>query len=1181
MSKVFFLLKQSWFITLLGILALAALVWFAAPYIPIGDAHPLSSPMVRFLVILLLLVIGGLVYLYRQLMAARASNQMIDDLAGAAAAAPVVDESAEELALLQRNFNEAMEILKKERKKGGAGNLYSMPWYIIIGPPAVGKTTALLNSGLKFPLQERLGTGELKGVGGTRNCDWLFTDRAVLLDTAGRYVTQDSHAEVDSAAWEGFLSMLKKHRRRRPVNGVMVAVSLEDLMRHDARAREDHVRAIKQRVQELYQYFGMRLPVYVLLTKADLVAGFTEFFDDMGREERAQVWGFTLPLYSDEELADLDIAGSFDQEFDRLLEHLNARLLVRLSQERDFKRRDLIFGFPRQIASLKQALSGFLADVFQSSRYEEPIMLRGVYLSSGTQEGTPIDRLMGSIARTFGLQQQALPAFDKPGRSYFIKRLLNDVVFSEAGLAGYDRRVESLRAWLQRGSYAGVVAITLLAALAWFTSYSANMNHIEEVASQVVDYQKLADGSDRTVESVRDILPRLDALRAASDVASQYEQDTPLHRRFWLYQGGALADATTDAYVREMNNVLVPFIARELEQQLRRFSRNPEAQYEALKTYLMLGSSERMQTQQVSLWMTQSWQNAYPRDPELRARLQAHLDTLLQGTIKPAVLDGRLVKQVRHKFRDVSLAELAYGRLKYEALTDLHSAFRVPDVAGDAAREVFVSDSDPDLLEGIPGLFTYSGFHKFYQQQSQRFIEQMRTEDWVLDRKAIDGDAGELQQLEDAIRRYYIKDYIRHWDGYLADLDIIPFRDVRHATEVLEVLSGPASPVISLLEGVQRNTTLTRLPGELGGKISQATEGSKVQSYISRIIDTVTEADMSSPVSLPGSEVDRHFQPLNRLVESKDNRPPQVDKLISLLSELYGQLLAIEGGYDSGPGLGVADTSGLLNTLRKLQVEGARQPEPVKRWTQQLATNSQVVSMGNARERLNAVWRSTLRPECEKALGGRYPFFQDGRFDVSIDDFGRFFGPNGKLAQFFQQQLRPLVDTSQATWQWLTPKQGASTLSSNALRQMQRAAAIRDAFFKEGGSVPGVHFEIKPVYLDKQVRRVTLDLEGQGFKYEHGPQIFRDAQWPGPLGSSRVRIVFKAIDNTEAVISKEGPWAWFRILDQAQKRVISSDRFVATFKTDGRRADYEIRASSVVNPFIMRDLKRFRCPQEF
>ena len=87
-----------------------------------------------------------------------------------------------------------------------AKRLASLPWYMFIGPPGAGKTTALVNSGLKFPLADTaVGRSAVRGVGGTRNCDWWFTDEAVLIDTAGRYTTQDSQAAVDSAAWLGFL----------------------------------------------------------------------------------------------------------------------------------------------------------------------------------------------------------------------------------------------------------------------------------------------------------------------------------------------------------------------------------------------------------------------------------------------------------------------------------------------------------------------------------------------------------------------------------------------------------------------------------------------------------------------------------------------------------------------------------------------------------------------------------------------------------------------------------------------------------------------------------------------------------------------------------------------------------------------------------------------------------------
>lgn len=86
--------------------------------------------------------------------------------------------------------------------------LYQLPWYVIIGAPGAGKTTALVNSGLHFPLADRFGN-QLRGVGGTRNCDWWFTNDAVLLDTAGRYTTQESQREEDAGEWQSFVALLK------------------------------------------------------------------------------------------------------------------------------------------------------------------------------------------------------------------------------------------------------------------------------------------------------------------------------------------------------------------------------------------------------------------------------------------------------------------------------------------------------------------------------------------------------------------------------------------------------------------------------------------------------------------------------------------------------------------------------------------------------------------------------------------------------------------------------------------------------------------------------------------------------------------------------------------------------------------------------------------------------------
>ena len=146
----------------------------------------------------------------------------------------------------------------------------------------------------------------------------------------------------------------------------------------------------------------MRMPVYVLFTKADLIAGFTEFFDDLDREKRAQVWGTTFALTPGRQTVR---SPPFADELRALVERLNARLFDRLQAERNADRRALIAMFPGQFASLEPALTEFLQAAFGAAPDDPAPLLRGVYFTSGTQEGTPIDRLTGTLARALGVDQ--------------------------------------------------------------------------------------------------------------------------------------------------------------------------------------------------------------------------------------------------------------------------------------------------------------------------------------------------------------------------------------------------------------------------------------------------------------------------------------------------------------------------------------------------------------------------------------------------------------------------------------------------------------------------------------------------------------------------------------------------------------------------------------------------------
>jgi type VI secretion system protein ImpL len=405
--KILKLIFNPTLLTLLGLVACALLIWFFGPLFAFADFHPLDSTTVRVVLIALLFVWWFAWRGWKWWKAKRASKQLVDGLVESAPAAGP-SASAQELALLKQRFEEAIANLREVRlsaagrKPGltdlislsGRQYLYQLPWYVFIGAPGSGKTTALLNSGLQFPLAEKFGTAAIRGVGGTRNCDWWFTDEAVLLDTAGRYTTQESDRETDAAAWNGFLDLLKKSRPRRPINGVILTVSVADLLQQSAEERETHASAVRTRLAELQARFHIRLPIYVLVTKTDLLAGFSEFYGDLGKEDRAQVWGFTFPHSEDPKHAPL---ASFGAEFDALQQGLIARTTTRMQAERDPRLRGPVFAFHQQFGSVKSLLGEFLDKVFAASRFAEAPLIRGVYFTSGTQEGSPIDRVMGDL----------------------------------------------------------------------------------------------------------------------------------------------------------------------------------------------------------------------------------------------------------------------------------------------------------------------------------------------------------------------------------------------------------------------------------------------------------------------------------------------------------------------------------------------------------------------------------------------------------------------------------------------------------------------------------------------------------------------------------------------------------------------------------------------------------------
>nr|WP_272904025.1 type VI secretion system membrane subunit TssM [Pseudomonas petrae] len=1150
----------------MGLIALSLIIWFVGPLLDV-----LVSEGRRWTLIIVLFAVWIAWRVFRIIQARRHAAQVMQSLAAETAPDPASVATAEELATLRQRMDEALKLLKHARLGGDERrNLYELPWYVIIGPPGAGKTTALVNSGMHFPLAAQMGAGAIRGVGGTRNCDWWFTDQAVLLDTAGRYTTQDSHAQVDKAAWLGFLDLLKKQRSRRPIDGAFIAISLSDLLLGSEAERAAHAAAIRLRIQELYSQLGVRFPIYVMLTKLDLVPGFMEFFDALSKEERAQVWGMTFALDNPKNTE--GPIGHFLDEFALLEQRLNARLVERLQQERDPARRDLIYGFPQQFGALKDTLQAFLDGVFKPNAFEDRALLRGVYFTSGTQEGSPIDRLIGAMAQSMSLDRQHLARQTGTGRSYFIEKLFTAVAFAERGLVGVNPKVERRRKWLARAALAATVAVVVLVSTLWVISYRANQAYIAQVDQKVAPLGQSVQSLSPAQRDVLAVLPLLNAVRNLAGDAPAMSQG------LGLYQGDMLQAESGSVYRKLLIAVFAPRLVTRIEEQLHSGG-SSDFLYEGLKAYLMLADSEHFDPDFIKAWVTLDWDQSLPRDlpPDQRQALGEHLQALFERHPPNARLDQRLIDDLRRQLQQLPVAQRVYDRVKRQKLPDGVTDFRMSEAAGRDAALVFARKSGKPLSAPLSGFFTAKGYRDAFLATSLSQAGTLAEEQWVLGVEP--ADQQNVASLAADVRRLYFQDYQRQWDALLADIDFVPITSVAQASDVLRVISGPTSPLKKLLVAVANETNLQQGEKLIAEQAKKVDGG--VDQLKQRLGSMLGQEQASNAVAAVVAEdpVSVHFAELNAFVSKGEGEPAAIDGLLADMNALYVQVSAMAGA--SGEALlGEAKNSASVAATR-VNLTADREPPVVKGLVKSVVSSTTNTMMGGVRNQLNAAWITDVVNVYRQSLSGRYPLAPGSARDATLDDFGQFFGVGGVMDNYFRKYLQDYVDTSASSWRWQPGAAQKLGINASVLQTFQRAAAIRDAFFRSGGVQPSVRFELKPVAMDASITQFLLDLDGQQISYDHGPSRPVAMQWPnaGSIGVVRLSISPPAASGRSG-ITLDGPWAWFRLLEQSDLVSAGSpDRFNLRLRVDSASISYELRANSAFNPFKNRVLSGFSLPE--
>lgn len=1220
MSRIWNFLTDRTVLAVIGLLAVSATILLSANALNLAMAWAIA-------LVVLVAAVWLVTWLLRRRAANRASRAMDSMLQEESeqAVAKAAPAKKVEMEAVRKRFSEAIAALKSSRlgETSGKAALYEMPWYVVIGNPAAGKSSAIVSSGLRFPFAEK-SESIVQGIGGTRNCDWFFTTDGILLDTAGRYAVQ----KEDRGEWLGFLQLLKKNRPKAPVNGVIIVASVPELTRNRPEFVINLAKKIRERMQEITSQLEVFAPVYVMFTKVDLIAGFVEFFEGADLAERERAWGATLPYDAD---GKADPVASFDEHFDKLFDGLKEMSIQRMALYRGEQLGPGVLTFPLEFAGIRPALRAFIATLFEENPFQFKPIFRGFYFSSALQEGQATSMSSDRIAERFGLKVLGQARKSPPSvGGFFLRDLFSRVVFADKDLVRQYSSKAKRR--FRLGVFAACVAAlgVALGGMTW--SFIGNQRLTQNVQADLDKAIKLQEGRI-------DLASRLEALDILQDRIEQlqrFREDTPVSLGLGLFQGERMERQIRQEYFSGVREIMLKPVTESLESFLTETNRRaaelkpmagspqsasagtakPEAKqeaadatqykessptnvqdaYNALKTYLMLGDRQHTEVGHLNDQLTRFWRGwleanrgTMPREQMIRSA-ERLMNFFLANAEDPGfpTIDVKLVladetrENLRRVVRGMPARERVYAEIKARASTRF-PAMTVANIVGEDGK---------DLLAGsyaIPGTFTRDAWEQYVESAIKDAAnKELQSKDWVLQSATQDDLSleGSPEQIQKALTLAYKTDYVQEWQKFLQGVTVTEFNGFDDAVQRLNLLGDPGrSPLDKVMRTTFHHTSWDN-PALVNEGLKKAQKG--LVDWFRETILRQSPRGISVNVNIkPGQAevpmgfIAKEFAGMGNLMMARGSNEASLYKgYMDALAKVRGRFNQMKTAGDPGPASRqlvqqTLDGSGseLAETLKYVDEQMLAGMSDVSKTTLRpllvrplMMAYSVIIKPAEAE--LNRTWTAQVFEPFQRTLAEKYPFASQAGIEASAAEIGQVFGPDGSIAKYVQNTMGALVvrrgDTLAArTWADMGVKLQPDFASQfpRYVAPLTGGAAVSGSAASSGGEGQTV-FQIKPRPVSG-LSEYSIEIDGQLLRYRMGAEEWTNFVWPSTKGQPGARISGVTYDGRPVeIVNQPGRYGLEKLIGTAQRKKSPDGSFELSWGNADQTVTVELRIVS-------------------
>lgn len=981
----------------------------------------------------------------------------------AAAAAPVGTFTS-----LTSGTEETVQFLKTSNLGlTGRDAIYSLPWYLVAGGPHSGKSSLVLSSNLNFQTLPSQRQSEQKFIRPTGSVDWRVTSDAVFVDTAGRYQTEG----VDADEWASLLETIKKYRGNRPIDGFLLVVNTETILKADERETEELAKVLRARLDDSMQRLKVRFPVYVVFTHADAIEGFRDSFSTSKNEDKTLVWGATIPIEKSENAQAL-----FDSEYEILHNSLMKRRIVRLSAPFPPVRQLRIFNFPLHFGSARRKFGAFVNALFRPNPFSENPFLRGFYFTA-SPTGKASANAPASVANP-----------------YFTERFFRDVVLRDKDLVRTQiesRQSPPIFGWMMT-ILSGIVVLGLLVMSAVSLVSNKQLLNDAEVRGQNLLLMVKADAGNPVLskkeqavreevnqtENMRQLLARLD---------DNDRNGPPFYMRFGLYSGTRLyKENLLPLYIQVVEQRFKEPALKKLEAELAKFAAgkpvaNPskltedeekllEKNLNMLKAYLMLSGEYKKHAQGalVANVLRDYWVSESKVPSDLKPVAEQQLDFWAKQIERDDVgfpriaMNEKLVADVRSKLKDFP-AEYRYLSRKVSEVSK-----QVEDSNGQMTVDGILTrnGADSSLMSGtytVPGAYTRPGL-ELMKVAIVNADEEMKKDDWVM------GDQGKVNVsgpskvtlIED---RYY-RDYAMQWSQLVRSTDVKAYKNRADAAAALQGFSQPNSPMKILMREIAKQTNL-----------SEQSEGEGWWPWLKSFFVK------KKPDGVGSTEPEKQFRPLFTFVGKKEESNTPIEKYTGEIGRMFAEFnnkaasdsslkkIADEMASDEDP-LGIRKRETAISNLTTALNESPAGQEAASLLAEPLTRLKSLLGAG-AKEQLAKTWSDQLLPAAKEIEKG-YPF-EDSASEADLKNLSAFLAPKeGKLSQFYDEKLSNYFE--EANGQYRVKEGSEVQFTDEFVAYLNNAFALQKALY---GTSSTPKFEYEFAFKPVKDTLVEITIDGQ------------------------------------------------------------------------------------------------------